>query len=250
MSSDFVINPSPVVQPWYDDTLDIAQYSDHLTVWVDRYVGEKGSYVKMKEKFKNNIQPLNTWTTEEEETNVIMPLAVIDPAVLENLKDKAYCLKVFSNENESLKFINENRDKKIFFVTSGTMGKIMVPLIVDLPQIHGIYIFCSNISYHTSWAMEYAEKITSILEHQDDLLLRLTKDISKYLQEKGDIHMAQKNMLKAKNCYAWATKLILRGKDLGDTTYRKSLEIINRLTDLAENGLTAEEQQMEVDNDD
>jgi len=108
----------------------------------------------------------------------------ISSHALYELKDDAYALNLFSNEHKCLEFIKSNADRDIFFITSGSLGKSIVPKIVDLKQIYAIYIFCGNIEYHMSWALDYVDWITAMLDHEDDLLLRLMKDLSDYLQKR------------------------------------------------------------------
>jgi len=108
----------------------------------------------------------------------------ISSHALYELKDDAYALNLFSNEHKCLEFIKSNADRDIFFITSGSLGKSIVPKIVDLKQIYAIYIFCGNIQYHMSWALDYVDWITAMIDHEDDLLLRLMKDLSDYLQER------------------------------------------------------------------
>jgi len=156
-----------------------------------------------------------------------MGMLCSDPKMLEKLCDEAYCLKYFANNDEALEYIRQNRQKQIFFISSGTIGKEVVPKIAALPQIQGIYIFCGYIPAHTEWASEYVDKITAMLEHQDNLLERLTRDIAEYVEKKGDQHFHNEDMVPAKNCYAWAKKLLIRGQILGDTGLTKKINSVD-----------------------
>jgi hypothetical protein len=71
-------------------------------------------------------------------------IACTDPKVLKKLKDEVYCLKYFSDIAKALAHIHQHPERRIFL-----QWKKVVPKIVDLLQIRGIYIFCGNISYHT-----------------------------------------------------------------------------------------------------
>ncbi|CAF1343157.1 unnamed protein product [Didymodactylos carnosus] len=236
---------SNAISSWNSD-LDIATYSDHVTVWLDAYIGNPKDYHTLKDKFGTNIQPLITLNQNEKELDEY-PVNYENPETLKKLRDTVYCLKAFFEVDKCLEFINSNQDKKIFSISSGTMGKQIVPKIAELSQIHGIYIFCGYISAHTQWAMDYVNNISAMLEHQDDLLIRLTKDIAKYLEEKGDQY-AQKSdeRTRAKNCYTWAMKLILRTKELKGTNYQKPMNILKKKFDkLEEKRFVPSEDQME-----
>ena len=218
-------------RPYFTDDRDFSHFSDHVTVWIDQHIGEENSYEKLKSKFNDNIQVLKSNNDMEAEIDDDS-LSYTNPDLLKKLSDEVYCLKYFSTVDKGLEFILGNSQKKIFFVSSGTIGKIIVPQIADLPQIQGIYIFCGNISNHTEWAGDYADKITAMLEHQDNLLERLTRDIAEYVEKKGDEHKSKDDILQARNCYAWSKKLLVRGKMLGDTGLTK---LIDKMTQKIEN---------------
>ncbi|CAF1497879.1 unnamed protein product [Didymodactylos carnosus] len=224
------------VIPYWDNHRDIGRYSDHLTVWLDKYIGRPEESVKLKERFQTFIHPLNTISLEELEFDEPC-YQLEDPEILLKLKDTVYCLKPFFEIDACLEFIRNNVDKKIFFISSGTMGEKIVPQIVGWPQIHSIYIFCGNISLHAKeWAMEYCEHITAMLDHQDDLLLRLTKDIVNYLQEKGDHYLRLLENIRARHCYAWAIKLTLRSRKLGTVNFRETHDVLMEKFRIVEEG--------------
>jgi len=215
------------VTPYYSTDRDIDHFSDHVTVWIDKHIGVEKTYEGLKSKFNDNIQVLKSNNPDEQDIDDDTILCT-DPKMLEKLSDEIYCLKYFSEIDKALEYIRNNSQKKIFFMSSGTIGKEVVPKIVDLQQIKGIYIFCGNISYHTEWATDYVDKITAMLEHQDNLLERLTRDIATYVEEKGDQHKAKGDIIPAKNCYAWSKKLLIRGRLLGDTGLTKYIDKIDK----------------------
>ena len=200
--------------PYSIDDRDFGHFSDHITVWIDKHIGVNNTYDEFKAKFNNNVQVLQSNNTMENEIDDDTTLCV-DSDMFRKLSDEVYCLKYFSTIEKGLEYINNNLQKKIFFISSGSIGEMVIPRIVDLPQIQGIYIFCGNIEYHSKWADPYANNISAILVHQDDLLVRLTRDIAKYLETKGDQYKTNEEILKARNCYAWSKKLLTRAKALG-----------------------------------
>ena len=216
--------------PYYTDDRDFGHFSDHVTVWIDQHIGEENAYGTLKSKFDDHIQVLKSNNAVEDEIDDDS-LSYADQDMLRKLSDEVYCLKYFSTVETGLDFIHKNAGKKIFFVSSGTIGKIIVPKIEDLPQIQGIYIFCGDISCHTEWAGDYADKITAMLEHQDNLLERLTRDIAGYVEKKGDEHKRNDDIRQARNCYAWSKKLLFRGKMLGDTGLTKLIDKITKKID-------------------
>jgi hypothetical protein len=229
---------SQVATPYNTSSRDFGQYSDHITVWIDQYIGEENTYANFKSKFDDNIQVLQSNSLAEIEIDDDS-MVCSDPEMLKKLSHDVYCLKYFSSIDKALEYIHQNPDKKIFFISSGTIGRIVVPKIADLPQIHGIYIFCANISLQTDWAGDYADKINAMLEHQDDLLQRLTRDIADYLEKKGDEYEKIQSIIEAKNCYAWSKKLLIRAQQLGDTWVTKLIarldEKLNKVQSAAVN---------------
>jgi len=192
-------------------------------VWLDSHIGEPMNNLDLKRKFIKELQSL---PSESENDTLEEDISYLTPHVLYELQDEAFALKLFSNEALCLKFIIFNANRDIFFITSGSSGKSIVPKIASLQQIRAIYIFCGNISHHTEWAGDYVDNITAILEHQDNLLERLTRDIALYVEKKGDEYTTMGESLKARNCYAWAMKLLIRGRNLGDTGANKLIEKI------------------------
>ncbi|CAF1685733.1 unnamed protein product, partial [Didymodactylos carnosus] len=72
-------------------------------------------------------------------------------------------------------------------------------------------------------------------------------DIAKYIQDKGAEHMAALERNGAKTCYAWAIKLTLRAKKLGDTNSKILLDILEKKFDDVETTSSTAEEHMEQD---
>ena len=219
--------PASNTTPYSFNDRDFGRFSDHITVWVDAHIGEENTYDGLKNKFDANIQVLRSNNPAENEIDDDTMLCA-DKAMLGKLKEDVYCLKYFATMEKALRFILQSQDKKIFFISSGSIGEHIVPHIAELPQLYGVYIFCGHISSHTKWAHDYVDCIKAMLEHQDDLLERLTRDLAEYLEQKGDRHKMNESMVAARNCYSWSKKLLIRGKSLGDTGSRKLMERVDK----------------------
>jgi len=91
--------------------------------------------------------------------------------------------------DEAIKLIEDYPGAKIFFISSGSLGKDMVPKIVrQYPLIHSFYIYCFKMVNHCGWASEY-DSCLQMFDHQVDLLVRLMRDISGYFIEQGKIYL-------------------------------------------------------------
>ena len=205
---------------------DISQYSDHVTVWIDTYIGEPHANPKLKEKFDSNVQVLRTNNPDEAELDDVSML-FIRSAVLEKLRIEVYCLNYFSTVEAGLAYIRAHPEKKIFFISSGTIGRIIVPQIAELPQIEAIYIFCGDILRQLDWASNYVTDAFLMFDHQDDLLERLTRDLGVYVESKGDQYEARNDFFPARNCFIWAKKLYVR---YASATGTKQTDLIETIT--------------------
>ncbi|CAF1259541.1 unnamed protein product [Didymodactylos carnosus] len=155
--------------------LDLATIVDCQTIWLDQYIGESGNNEDIKNKFRLIMSTLIT----------------------------------FTNVEECLQFIRSNNQKKLFIITSGTLGRQIVPIINDLPQLNSVYIYCSDVARNTSWAIKYP-KIKDICDAEDELLNRFTNDIAQYIMTQGDHYTKIYDTVKAKFCYSYANELFTR----------------------------------------
>ncbi|CAF1529363.1 unnamed protein product [Didymodactylos carnosus] len=85
-------------------------------------------------------------------------------------------------------FIRDHlKNKRIFLVTSGRLGRVIVPSIHDLPQLHLIYILCQNIEGHSKWTNMY-HKIQLVCNNEKDLISDLAIDVAQMCVNIGDQH--------------------------------------------------------------
>ena len=59
---------------------------------------------------------------------------------------------IFTQRDECIDFLTEVNDMKIFLIIAGTLGQQILPLIHDIPQLDGVYIFGSKKSSLEQWA--------------------------------------------------------------------------------------------------
>ena len=89
------------------------------------------------------------------------------------------CIRTFTEKDDCLKYISTIRDECIFLIASGSMGEIILPNIHDLPQICGIYIFCSDIVKHNQWSKSFP-KIHGVFDDENHLMVCLENDAKIY----------------------------------------------------------------------
>ncbi|CAF4288888.1 unnamed protein product, partial [Rotaria sordida] len=61
-------------------------------------------------------------------------------------------LRTYTDAEESMQFIKEIKEEKIFLIISGSLGQHIVPKIDGWTQLDSIYVYCSNQSIHEQWA--------------------------------------------------------------------------------------------------
>ncbi|CAF3301109.1 unnamed protein product [Rotaria sp. Silwood2] len=99
---------------------------------------------------------------------------------------------------------------RVFLITSGVFGRNIVPLIHDLPQVYGIYVYCANVFYHQQWAKLHY-KVRVVCNH-DDL----------YLVPQFAADVAQANN-------DWGNALLNAGKcNEAKEKFKKAMENINK----------------------
>ncbi|CAF1380399.1 unnamed protein product [Rotaria sp. Silwood1] len=65
---------------------------------------------------------------------------------------------------------NECANKRVFFITCGSLGTKVVPLVHDLPQLYCIYVYCADVIYNQIWANKFS-KIRVVCNNDDKYLL-------------------------------------------------------------------------------
>jgi hypothetical protein len=110
-------------------------------------------------------------------------------------QDEHQCVKIFTELNACLTFIQTNVNQTIFLIVSGSFGSQFVPLIYNCEHVHQIYLFCGSMADHISWAIDYTDKML-MFDHEDDLLGRLFKEIEEYLRQLAEQYLKEANLCK------------------------------------------------------
>ena len=66
-------------------------------------------------------------------------------------------IEVFNDSDRCIRSIENSPNKKIHLVTSGSLGKQVVPRLHEQPQVKSIFIFCGNKNSHEEWARKFAK---------------------------------------------------------------------------------------------
>ncbi|CAF3746653.1 unnamed protein product [Rotaria sp. Silwood1] len=92
-----------------------------------------------------------------------------------------------SQEDRCMSYIRDQcANRRTFLMTSGGLGKNVVPKIHDLPQLYAIYIYCADVVHHQEWACKYSK--VRVVCNNDDLYLlpQLAVDVAQANIDWGD----------------------------------------------------------------
>ncbi|CAF4604676.1 unnamed protein product [Rotaria socialis] len=101
-----------------------------------------------------------------------------------NLRQIINYLKLFDNTDDCLNYISSLTNEKVFLITSGSLGQVIMPLIDGIPQILSVYIYCTIARRHRQWFDTYSgRKLHGLYTDMNLLLFELKKEVA--LQSKN-----------------------------------------------------------------
>ena len=98
------------------------------------------------------------------------------------LQSVADDVHIFTQRDECVDFLTEFDSIRIFLIMASTLGQQILPLIHDIPQLDGVYIFDSNKSIHQQWAKTWVKvkgihtEIAPICESLQQTVKQLNQD--------------------------------------------------------------------------
>ena len=72
--------------------------------------------------------------------------------IISRLRRMIHSIHPFHNADQCIDFLTTIQKEKIFMIVSGALGQRILPRIHGLSQIHSVFIFCRNKTYHEQWA--------------------------------------------------------------------------------------------------
>jgi len=63
---------------------------------------------------------------------------------LAQLRSVANDINIFTKRDEAIDFLTGDHRKNAFLIVEGTLGRNLLPLIHDIPQLDAIYLLCGN----------------------------------------------------------------------------------------------------------
>ncbi|CAF5149812.1 unnamed protein product, partial [Rotaria magnacalcarata] len=157
-----------------------------------------------------------------------------------------FLLAAHKNIESCIHCFHQNQHRRIFFITSGTLGRETVPIILEKfkdtfidpvteePYMF-IYVFCQNIEYQLDWALQYRDYI-QIFNFEADLLARMMRDIGDYFltESKRLLNKSPPNNPAAQHRLTWANELFRRYSQMEKVSMKTEFDEINRFLEQVE----------------
>jgi hypothetical protein len=207
----------------------MSDYDKAIIIWLDENISRSEYCPLLKKAFvKILVQKWDRATFLDDKTIEIYAENDFSKSSYWH-KTSAIELYAFTNEEECVQCIEDNREKKIFFIITFSSGKRIVPQIIKkypeaLPKptnhrFRSVYVFCNNSpDADQLWSVKYSEYLL-VFPCEIDLLKKLINDIAHYFislgQKQYDIGMTQ-SIRQSLEYYDWAQILLGRvfgGKD-------------------------------------
>jgi hypothetical protein len=223
---------------------------NHIIVWLDQNITSSDYCRQLKKAFATTTNPsskLLTSIDEQDISNLIRDDSLEEKE--RSFLEVPFLFKLFSEIEPCLTFLLKySQKKKIFFLTSGSLGEYIVPrILTDHQEIFkdkngklyedSIYIFCADMVKHGQWAIDYLDLDCIKMENDDQAILaRLTRDIARYFISEGEQFIINDEILslsKSKQYFTWAKELFNKAQlvvktHTNNTTITKIDQLINQ----------------------
>jgi hypothetical protein len=165
--------------------LEKSKKPNRIIIWLDKHIGKPGECILLKASFFMAMDPTTRLYETVLNKDHINDSIRNDEPILVELDKVDFMLQAFDDPGKC--------HKRIFFITSGSKGAIIVPrLVSSFPETfvpnYWIYVFCAIMhmiptagadNLTQDWALDYEDHVL-MYNHQDDLLPRLVFDIATY----------------------------------------------------------------------
>ena len=166
----------------------------HRIIWMDQYIGQEHECQGLKYTFRSNLDR-NARQADDMD------------AMICSLEDNAAPFIFVSNEEKAINAIKQHFDKQIIFISSGSLGRPIIPTITSTyPNVYSYYIFCALEAEYFDLFMDHQPWL-KVLSHEVDLLVRLLRDISAELMRLGRTYMDVDDPERAKIYFDRAVRL-------------------------------------------
>jgi hypothetical protein len=220
---------------------------NHMIVWLDLNIGVREDYKRLKAAFSsttdpNHVNPVRLIDKEDDEINRAVGFEQI------NFEGVNFLLAAFTNVERCVDFLQENQTKKVFLITSGSMGRALLPLIkmhckdaftdpFTKQPCASVYVFCHEVKRQMDWMPSYPEYLAPPFDFDADLLLRMILDIAGYFvaESKRLLEEPSPNYSAVYNRLTWAHTLYDRYRPMKNScSIREEWAEVNQLIEKVE----------------
>jgi len=186
---------TPVIGPSYNEEESVRPNT--FIIWLDKYIGQPEQYIMLKSSLFFAMDATTGSYDKSLSKDDIDNSILAGTSLMVQLDQVEYMFQAFDNVEKCFETIEKNLDKHIFFITSGSKGKIIIPsLVINFPKTfvpeYWMYVFCGNMNMiqvgnvvpANTWALNFPDRIV-MFDHQDDLLSRLVLDMARYFSRKA-----------------------------------------------------------------
>ena len=232
-----------------NDAIAIAEEDpNHIIIWLDANIGNPSHYQHLKAAFSSIADPQNESPVKLVDKDYDDIIRATRPQVV-NFEGVWFLLAAFSDIQPCLDCFEQNKDKRIFFITSGSLGATAVPRILERFQgtftdpvtgkpYESIYVFCHSVELQMDWILNHVNYV-KVFTFDADLLVRLIRDVAEYFQMIATRLVAE-HPPKDSSAYhrlSWAHQLYQRYATLEQVSMRREFEEVNQLLGVVEQRL-------------
>jgi len=128
-------------------------------------------------------------------------------------------------DDRCIKYIrDECVNKRVFLISSGGLGRKVVPAVHDLSQVYAIYIYCADVVSNREWSNKYTKVRVVCNDDDRELLPQLAVDVAQANMEWGDALVKQGQRDKAKPKYQKALDNLNKYTKKSDPTMIKKVQ--------------------------
>ena len=189
---------------------------NHMIIWLDQHIGRRGECTHLKKAFATNADPRHETWIKLNDPNYDGLLVIGDEMIVE-FNGVRFLLHASDNEDTCVEAFERNQDKRIFFITSGSMGKPAVPRIIERYRniftnpttneaYSSVYVFCLHIENHLEWMGNYLEYVQAF-NTESELLERMIRDIADYFIKRSEQILRDGEPTSALQYLHWAKRL-------------------------------------------
>lgn len=202
---------------------------NHLIIWLDKFIGKFNEYLLLKRSFFMTIDPTTGCAVSLTEKDINHSIQANQPIIV-LLNGVQFMLRAFTHVDDCFEAIENNIDKRLFIITSGTKGRILVPALKtylheELKRNYPMYIFCGNmnmVAQHDvpathAWALDFEDDLIMFV-HEQDLQLRIVLDAAGYFYGEGDRLYKDNQLENARKRCEWVDTLLKRYEEMKPKT--------------------------------